>query len=88
MVVDGCSLDERVVRDLAAIVERPLGEKLELALFFSADIVALTFHERVAVLRALDGAPRHFEEVRRRLMDCDTWCRTHAGIARAPQPRV
>lgn len=81
MVVDGVSLDERVVRNLAAIVDRQLGEKLERALFFSAEIVALTFHERVAVLRALDGAPWDFEEVRRRLMDSDTWCRTRAGIA-------
>jgi len=81
MVLDGASLDERVVRDLAAIVDKPLKEKLERALFFSAEIVALTFHERVAVLRALDGAPWRFEDVRERLMDCDTWCRAHAGIA-------
>ena len=81
MVLDGVSFDERVVRELATIVDKPLREKLERALFFSAEIVGLTFHERVAVLRALDGAPWRFEEVRERLMDCDTWCRTQAGIA-------
>lgn len=81
MVLDGVSLDEQVVRELAAMVEKPLREKLERAMFFSAEIVALTFLERVAVLRALDGAPWRFEDVRERLLDCDTWCRTQAGIA-------
>ena len=69
MVLDGVSLDDRVVRDLAAMVDKPLGQKLEQALFFSAEIVSLTFQERVTVLRALDGAPWEFEEVRVLLMD-------------------
>ncbi|MCZ7587627.1 MAG: hypothetical protein M5U27_01920 [Gaiella sp.] len=81
MVLEGVSLDERVIRDLAALVDKPLREKLERALFFSSEIVALTFHERVAVLRTLDGAPWRFDEVRARLMDCETWCRTQAGVA-------
>lgn len=80
MVLDGVSLDDRVVRNLATIVNRPLGEKLERALFFSAEIVALTFQERVAVLAALDQAPDS-EELRSRLMDGYLWCKTRAGIA-------
>jgi hypothetical protein len=40
MVLDGVSLDDRVVRDLMAFLERPLGQKLEQALLFSARIVA------------------------------------------------
>jgi hypothetical protein len=80
MVLDGVSLDDRVVRNLAMIVNRPLGEKLERALFFSAEIVALTFHERVAVLAALDQAPDS-EQVRRHLMDGYLWAKTRAGIS-------
>ena len=57
MVLDGVSLENRVVRDLAAIVGRPLGQKLEQALFFSAEIVALTRGERAEVLAALDRTP-------------------------------
>ena len=52
MVLDGVSLDDRVVRDLAAVVGKPLGQKLEQALFFSAEIVALTRVEKEAVLAA------------------------------------
>ena len=72
MVLDGVSLDDRVVRDLAAVVEKPLRERLEQALFFSDKIVALTPGERWAVLVALDRAPSEFEEVRELFSACDT----------------
>ena len=81
MVLDGVSLDDRVVRDLMAFLERPLGQKLEQALFFSARIVALTHEERLAVLEALDRAPWAFEEVRELLLADDSW----VGAARALQ---
>ena len=65
MVLDGVSLDDRVVRDLTAFLERPLGQKLEQALLFHAKIVALTHEEKLAVFEALDRAPfgpsRRFE---------------------------
>ena len=80
MVLDGVLLDERVVRDLATIVNKPLREKLQRALFFNAEVVALTFHERVAVLAVLDEVP-HSEEVRARLMDGYLWCKARAGIS-------
>ena len=80
MVLDGVLLDDRVVRDLSTIVNKPLGEKLQRALFFSAEVVALTFQERVAVLAALEDAPDS-EEVRARLMDGYIWCKTRAGIS-------
>ena len=64
MVLDGVSVDDRVVRELAALVERPLGHKLEQALFFSAEIVALTFPERAAVVAAFDRLPWEYEEIR------------------------
>ena len=73
MVLDGVSLDERVVRELVAHLEKPLGQKLEQALFFSAEIVALTHAERDAVLAALDRMPWEFEEVRELLLAGDRW---------------
>ena len=81
MVLDGVALDDRVVRDLIAFVERPLGRKLELALFFSARIVALTHEERLAVLAALDRARGQFEDVRDLFLSGDRW----AGSARSLQ---
>jgi hypothetical protein len=73
MVLDGVALDDRVVRDLTAMVDRPLGRKLEQALFFSARIVALTHEEKLAILRALDGAPWEYEEVREHFLAADRW---------------
>jgi hypothetical protein len=81
MVLDGVSLDDRVVRDLIAFLDRALGRKLELALFFSAKIVALTHEERLAVLAALDRAPWQWEEVRDLFLAGDRW----AGTARSLQ---
>ena len=81
MVLDGVSLDDRVVRDLAAVVGKPLGQKLEQALFFSAEIVALTRVEKEAVLAALDRMPWEYEEVRELLLAGDTWGgEGHAGL--------
>ena len=79
MVLDGVSLDDRVARDLTAVLERPLGQKLEQALFFSAEIVALTRGERVEVLAALDRMPWEFDEVRKLLLAGDSWGRS--GVA-------
>ena len=64
MVLDGVSVDDRVVREIAAVVGKPLAQKLEQALFFSAEVVALTRTEKDAVLAALDqchGNTRRFE---------------------------
>lgn len=80
MVLDGVLLDERVVRDLATIVDMPLREKLLRALFFNAEVVSLSFQERVAVLAALDEATGA-EEVHARLMDNYLWAKTRAGIS-------
>ena len=64
MVLDGVSIHDRVVRDVAAVVGKPLAQKLEQALFFSAEVVALTRTEKDAVLAALARMPwstRRFE---------------------------
>ena len=76
MVLDGVSIDDRVVRQLAALVEKPLGHKLEQALFFSARVVALTARERAAVLAAFERLPWEYEEVRESFLAGD-----RAGLA-------
>ena len=68
MVLDGVSIEDRVVRAIAAVAGKPLAQKLEQALFFSAEVVALTHAEREAVLAALDRMPWEYEEVRELLL--------------------
>lgn len=80
MMLDGVSVDDRVVRELAALAEGALARKLEQALFFSAGIVALTSRERVALLAALDRLPWEFEEVRESFLAGDPW-RDRASLA-------
>ena len=57
MLLGGVDVDDRVVRDLAAILDRSLGNKLESALVFRAKIVGLTTEERRRILAALEHAP-------------------------------
>ena len=73
MLFGGVSVDDRLVRDLAAILEMPLGRKLEQALFFRAKIVALTWEEKTSVLAALERAPGELEEVRALLVADAGW---------------
>jgi len=68
MVLDGVPIEDRVVRAIAAVAGKPLAQKLEQALFFSAEVVALTRTEKDAVLAALDRMPWEYEEVRELLM--------------------
>lgn len=80
MVLDGVSVDDRLVRELAAVVERPLAHKLEQALFFSASVVALTPGERTAVLAAFERLPWEYEDVRESFLAGDRWG-DRAGLA-------
>jgi hypothetical protein len=73
MLFGGISVEDRLVRELAAILERPLRRKLEQALLFRAKIVALTRDERLAVLAALERAPGELEEVRELLLADEDW---------------
>jgi hypothetical protein len=69
MVLDGVLVEDRVVRELAAIMDRPLAQKLEQALFFSAKGVALTDEEKAAVFAALwIERPGEYEEIRELLL--------------------
>lgn len=81
MMLDGVSLDARAVHRLASILDGPPRRKLEQALFFSAEVVALTFQERVTVLAALDGAPWEFDELRELLLAGRSWDMARAGIS-------
>ena len=73
MLLGGVQVDDRVVRDLAAIVDRSLGNKLESALLFRAKIVGLTTEERRRILAALDQAPAGLQAVRQDLLSSDAW---------------
>ena len=72
MIIGGVWIDDRQVRELAAIVDRPVGRRLEQALLFRAQIVAMTREER-AVLSALDRAPANLEDVRELLLADESW---------------
>ena len=73
MIIGGVWVEDRLVRELAAIVERPLGRKLEQALLFRAQIVAMTRDEKTAVLSALERGPAELAEVRELLLADESW---------------
>ena len=73
MLLGGVDVDDRVVRDLAAILDRSLGNKLESALVFRAKIVGLTTEERRRILAALEHAPAGLESVRQVLLTSEAW---------------
>ena len=73
MIIGGVWIDDRHVRELAAIVDRPVGRRLEQALLFRAQIVAMTREEKRAVLSALDRAPANLEDVRELLLADESW---------------
>jgi len=54
MLLDGVLVEDRIARELTANVNRPLGHRLQQALFFSAEIVALTRQEKAEVIAALN----------------------------------
>jgi hypothetical protein len=54
MLLDGVLVEDRIVRELTANVNRPLAQRLQQALFFSAEIVALTRDEKAEVIAALN----------------------------------
>ena len=73
VLLGGVDVDDRVVRDLAAILDRSLGNKLESALVFRAKIVGLTTEERRRILAALEHAPAGLETVRQVLLTSEAW---------------
>ena len=75
MLLDGVPIDDALVRRLTAILGRPLSSKLEQALLFRAQIVALTRAEKAAILEALEKAPPDLEAVREQLSADPRWQR-------------
>lgn len=73
MVLGGVPIDDRLVRRLAAHVGSPLGSKLDHALLFRAQIVALTRNEKEAILAALESAPHELDELRELLRADENW---------------
>ncbi len=73
MLLGGVDVDDRVVRDLAAILDRSLGNKLESALVFRAKIVGLTTEERRRILAALEHAPAGLQPIRQVLLTSEAW---------------
>jgi hypothetical protein len=74
MLLDGVAIDDQLVRRLAAIVGRPpLARKLDQALLFRAQIVALTRDEKEAILAALESGPPELELVRELLIADEQW---------------
>jgi hypothetical protein len=73
MLLGGVAIDDRLVRRLATIVGRSLGNKLDHALLFRAQIVALTRDEKEAILAALEHAPPELEAVRELLLSDEQW---------------
>jgi len=72
MLLGGVAIDDRLVRRVATIVDRPLASKLDQALLFRAQIVALTVDEKKAILAALEKAPE-LEPVRELLIEDEQW---------------
>lgn len=73
MIMGGVWVDDSHVRELAAIVDRPVGRRLEQALLFRAQVVAMSRTEKRAVLSALERAPANLEAVREVLLADENW---------------
>jgi hypothetical protein len=73
MLLGGVPIDDELVRRLAAIVGRPLAGRLDQALLFRAQVVALTRDEKEAILAALVQAPPELEALRELLVADERW---------------
>ena len=73
MNLAGVPVEDRLVRELAAMLDKPLRSKLEQALLFRSKVVGLSWSEREAVLAALEGASPALGEVRELFLSHDAW---------------
>jgi hypothetical protein len=73
MLLGGVDVEDRIVRQLANIVNRPLAHKLEKALLFRSVIVGLTRDEMETILTALESAPAELHDVRDLLLSERQW---------------
>ena len=73
MVIGGVWVDDRHLRELVPILDRSVGRRLEQALLFRAQFIALTSDEKRAVLAALERGPAELNEVRELLLADENW---------------
>ena len=79
MVIGGVWVDDRHLRELVPILERSVGRRLEQALLFRAQFIALTSDEKRAVLAALERGSAELNDVRELLLADENW-RTGSGL--------
>ena len=73
MLVGGVPIDERLLRELARVVDRKLAQRLDTALLYRAKVLGLTVAEREAILKALENPPTGLEELRATLLRDPRW---------------
>ena len=73
MVLGGISVDDRCVRELAALLGQPLRGKLERALLFRSNVVGLSPNEKEAVLDALERGSDELKCLRADLLTDVGW---------------
>jgi hypothetical protein len=73
MLLGGVPVEDHVVRRLATILGRPVRNRLDQALAFRAQFVALTREEKRAILNALETAPPDLEPIRELLLADENW---------------
>jgi hypothetical protein len=73
MLVGGVPIDERLLRELARVVDRKLAQRLDTALLYRAQVLGLTVAEREAILKALENPPPGLEELRDILLQDPRW---------------
>src|SRR6187200_1064108 len=74
-LLGGVEVDERAVRDLVRILDRPLARKLDVALLSSAKMVRLSSHERRDALAGLAYAQGDLQSLRESLLTDPAWRR-------------
>ena len=83
MLVGGVPIDERLLRELARVVDRKLARRLDTALLYRAQVLGLTVDERAAILKALENPPPGLEELRATLLQDPRW-RLSESLGRGP----
>jgi hypothetical protein len=73
MLVGGVPIDERLLRELARVVDRKLAQRLDTALLYRAKVLGLTVAERESILKALENPPPGLEELRAILLQDPRW---------------
>jgi hypothetical protein len=73
MLLGGVAVDDRLILELARLVDSSLGGKLRTASTLRAKVFALTRTEKEKILDALGDPPPQLEGLRTRLLADDGW---------------